>query len=386
MNEDKSVRYHRLHGRARIAAPLVTGLSLAVIYGSGVSHGLARLVVGAVGPATAPPAQALHAFLVAALLAILSLPLARYAGLSLERRYGLSRETAASWFRAYARSSGVAALGVAGFAILSYQMLPRWPHTWWLWSGVAAAVTMAAFAMVAPLVLVRFVLRARLLERPALTDRLTALARRAALPVVGVYEWALGERSSRANAALVGIGAWRRVILSDTLLAACTDDEVEVILAHELGHVRHRDILRGMVLEAGVLTAGLGLAALVLGLGWRALGLTGPGDLAGLPLLLLCAGVVTALARPGLNAVSRRNERRADEFAFTLTGRPEAFISAMRKIGAANLADPDPSPMHVLLFHTHPTLDARIAAARRHAAAGPALVSAEPGPAVVSGQ
>jgi STE24 endopeptidase len=202
------------------------------------------------------------------------------------------------------------------------------------------------------------------LDRAPLLARIDALSRRAGVPVLGVYEWSLGDKSRRANAALVGAGANRRILLSDTLLADYSDDEIEVILAHELGHHAHRDIRNGLAIEAAIIALACASAAAALALTWRVLGLEGPADVAGLPLLVMAGGLVSLLATPFLNAWSRRNEHRADRFALELTDRPDAFVSAMRRLAAQNLAEERPSAATLWLFHSHPPFDERIQAAR----------------------
>jgi STE24 endopeptidase len=185
--------------------------------------------------------------------------------------------------------------------------------------------------------------------------------------VLGVYEWSLGDKSRTANAALVGLGPTRRILLSDTLLATYTPDEIEVIIAHELAHHVHGDIWKGVILEAAQTTVAL-LAAHAALVWWGpALGIPGVAAIAGMPLLCLVAlGISIALA-PLLLAQSRRHERRADRFALDLTLKADAFVSAMRRLGSQNLADEAPSRLVEWLFHSHPPLNDRIAAARRWA-------------------
>jgi STE24 endopeptidase len=202
------------------------------------------------------------------------------------------------------------------------------------------------------------------LDREALRERLLTLSRRARVPVLGVFEWGLGEKTSRANAALVGAGRTRRILVSDTLLKDYSDDEIEVILAHELAHHVYHDIWTALALEAAVVAAALYIAHLAATHASPALGLGGPADLAALPLMILAGGAASMLLAPLSNAWSRHNERRADRFALSLTGRPEAFVSAMKRLGAQNLADERPSRVVYWFFHTHPTMDERIAGAR----------------------
>jgi STE24 endopeptidase len=160
------------------------------------------------------------------------------------------------------------------------------------------------------------------------------------------------------------------VLVSDTLLAEYSDDEIEVILAHELGHHAHRDMFTGLVVEAGLIATSLGLSAVALHVLWRPLKLAGPSDVAGLPLLVLAGGALMLCATPVLNLISRHHERRADRYALALTERPAAFVSAMRRLGTQNLAEPNPSRMALWLFHSHPPVDQRIAAARAFSSDG----------------
>jgi STE24 endopeptidase len=183
-----------------------------------------------------------------------------------------------------------------------------------------------------------------------------------------VFEWGLGAKSRRANAALVGSGGTRRILLSDTLLNEYSDDEIEVILAHELAHHVRRDIAKGILLEFLLLLVAGAAAAFAITAVWLRLGLRGPADPAGLPVLLLAAGAVMLAATPLVNAVSRYNERKADEFALASTQRRDAFVSAMRRLGAQNLSEESPSKASVWMFHTHPPIAERIAAAKESTA------------------
>jgi STE24 endopeptidase len=217
----------------------------------------------------------------------------------------------------------------------------------------------------APVLVMPMFYKFRPLERESLRARLVALSERAGVPVLGVYEWGLGEKTRRANAALVGTGRTRRIIVSDTLLGEYSEDEIEVVMAHELGHHVHRHIRAALVAESALIVAALFAAAAALNASWRGLGLAGPSDVAGLPLLLLTGGTVMLAASPLVNALSRRNERRADLYALEMTGQPAAFISAMKRLAAQNLAEEDPARTVTWLFHTHPPVSQRIEAARQ---------------------
>jgi STE24 endopeptidase len=363
VNEDKSSRYHRLKRRAGVASAVIAGVVLGCLLLTGASRALADA-----GRWLAPGAAAsvaIYVMMLAVVQEAAALPLVFYRTFFLERHYGLSSEPFGAWFRDHAKASTLGVvLAIAGAEVV-YWLLRHSPSWWWLLSAGTFIVAMALMAKIAPVVLLPMFYKVRPLERESLRARLVALSTRAGVPVLGVYEWGLGEKTRRANAALVGTGRTRRMILSDTLLEAYSEDEIEVVMAHELGHHVHRDILVALVAESAlVLMAFLG-AAIALHAAWAALGLSSPSDVAGLPLLLLAGGAVSVAAAPLVNGLSRRNERRADRYALTLTRQPAAFISAMKRLAAQNLAEEDPSPAVMWLFHTHPPISQRIEAARR---------------------
>jgi STE24 endopeptidase len=365
LNEDRSTRYHRLQRRTAwlwLAMQLGAGLVL-------LQSDLSLLLRDAAIKVTAAPAQAIPTVVVyTALLYMLadsvSLPLRFYRTFILERRYGLSAMPIRNWVRDHLKAFAIGFAFALAAAAIVYGCMAAWPRWWWATSSLAFIAAMLVLARIAPIVLMPLFYRFKPLDREALRARLEALSARAGIPVLGVYEWALGEKTTRANAALVGTGRSRRILLSDTLLADYNDDEIEVILAHELGHHAHRDIRNGLLLEAGMVLISAGAAAAALQASWQGLGLQNPADVAGLPLLWLVAGLVSLIARPALNALSRRNEHRADRFALEMTERPDAFVSAMRRLATQNLAEARPSATTLWLFHTHPPFEQRIQAAK----------------------
>ena len=367
MNEDKATRYHRLKRRCAVLSIGFTGLVLVGLMGTGASATLRDL---AYWPAAtdrhglSPAAVAVYAILLTLIQSTAALPFALYRHFLLERRFGLSSEPLGAWVRDHVKALVLGlVLGVAGAEIV-YLSMAWWPAWWWLASAAAFMAGIGIIARVAPVVLLPLFYRFTPLDRESLRTRLVALSTRAGIPVLGVYEWGLGEKTRRANAALVGTGATRRILVSDTLLAEYSDDEIEIILAHELAHQVHHDIPKALLVECGLLLVGAFSGAVLLNAVWPVAGLTGPDDIAGLPLLLLSAGATSVAATPFTYALSRRAERRADHYALTLTRQPGAFVSAMRRLAAQNLAEERPSRRSLWLFHTHPPIEQRIMAAR----------------------
>lgn len=369
MNEDKSARYHRLKRWLSLGALAWTAALLVTLLATGASVWL-RDHLSALGGGFRVTV-ALVILAIAALHEPVSLALAYYGGYIVEHRYGLSRQSVAQWLGDYLKGAGIGLLLATGLGVLLYATIAAWPDWWWLIAGAGFSLVLVLLVNLAPVVLLPLFFRIRPLDRPALVECLERLASRAGARIVGVYRWELGSKTTKANAALAGIGATRRILIADTMLAEYSDDEIEVVLAHELAHHVYKDIWSGILLETALTLAGFHLAHRVLVWAGPRLGLVGPADPAGLPLLLLAAGVVSVVLLPAALAVSRRHERRADRFALDLTSKPQAFISAMKRLGAQNLAEDEPSRVVQWLFYSHPPLPQRVAAASAWAQAHP---------------
>ena len=366
-NEDKATRYHRLQRRASVLATVLTIFVLAVLLISGGSVAIRHTVSSWLGPSLVLTVIGYVAAL-ALLLEVLQLPLAFYRGVTLERRYELSTQTTARWWIDHVKAGAISLVFATGAALLVLALI-RWdPDRWWIFAASAFTVVLVLLAQLAPVVLLPLFYTITPLTRDALRERLVALADRAGTRIAGVFEWRLSDRTKKANAALAGIGRTRRILLSDTLLAEHSDDEIEVILAHELAHHVYRDIWSAIVVETVLIALGCYMADLALGTFAAGLGLEGKGDVAALPLLVLAAGAVSLALMPVSNALSRAHERRADRYALTMTRNAPAFITAMKRLSAQNLAEEEPSRLVQILFHTHPPISARIAAAREYRA------------------
>src|SRR5437867_1641484 len=190
------------------------------------------------------------------------------------------------------------------------------------------------------------------------------LPRRFGVPAVGVWVADQSRKSRMANAPLVGLGRTRRIVLFDTLTARFTPEEIESVLAHELGHHLHGDARRGLAVQGALMLASFWLADALLRAGAPALGLAGPADPAGMPWLALVLLALSLVALPLGNGVSRRIERQADDFALAATGNPGAFIAAMERLAELNLAERRPSRWKEFVLYSHPALERRIARAR----------------------
>lgn len=371
MNEDKSTRYHRLRRRTDLMGTAAAGLVLVALVASGAASQMREMAaaVSSFIPGGFDDAMtvALYAVMLFILLQLVELPFAFYQGFLLEHRYGLSTQTGRHWVSDQGKGVllGIA-LAIVGASVV-FLTLREWPDWWWLLSAATFAVAMVGLARIAPVVLLPIFYRFKPLDRPALVERLLGLARKARTDVVGVFEWVLSGHTRKANAALAGMGKTRRILLSDTLLADYSEDEIEVILAHELAHHLHRDLWRGIGVQTVVLASGFFAANLVLRALADPLELRGISDPAALPVLLLVGGAWSFAVLPLVNAQSRSQERAADRYALATTRNVDAFVTAMKRLSQQNLAEEYPSPVVRWLFYSHPPIHERIEAARAFA-------------------
>lgn len=295
---------------------------------------------------------------------LLSFPLSILGEYHLEKRYGLLKQSFAGWLGDAAKGLVLSAGIMLPLLAALYGALALAPGTWWLWALAGYALVSVVAIVVVPVWLMPLFHKFTPLEDEDLKARLAALAERANMPVAGMFRWGLGEKSTAANAALAGLGATRRIIISDTMLDAYSPDEIEAVLAHEMGHQAHGDIGRLWTVNVAVVGAALFLASLVLTRFSEAWGLAGLADFANLPLLLLVLTGVTLVAMPLLNGYSRRREHAADGFALTHAERPEALATALTKLAEQNLADPEPPAWVEWLLYSHPALGRRVARVR----------------------
>jgi Zn-dependent protease with chaperone function len=354
-------RYHRLRLRLSMSRLALTATFLVAVLTSGAARALADVAAGAVG---SPAAQvAIVAIALGVAHAVLSFPLAWVGGFLLPRRFGLLHQPFAGWLGDRAKAAALGgAVGLAGVEAL-YALL-RTTSLWWLGvAGLAFAFSVLVTAVFPVWVLPLFY-RLTPLGDDALRSRLLALAGRAGVPAVGVWVADHSRKSRTANAAVVGLGRTRRILLYDTLTAAFRPEEIEAVLAHELGHHVHGDVRRGLLMQAALSLVMFWLADHALRAGVGLWGLSGPADPAGIAwvaLVLLGLGLVTA---PLANGFSRFVEGQADDFALTLTRDPGGFIGAMERLASLNLAERRPHRLKELMLYSHPALDRRIARAR----------------------
>jgi len=307
---------------------------------------------------------------------VLTAPLTIARSYWLPRRYGLLHQRLAAW--AFDRLKAAALGGLVGLIVIEviYAVMARTP-AWWIFAAAFVATVSLLGAVVFPVWIVPLFYTLTPLRDAALAERLEKLARRAGVPVLGVWLVDQSRKSRTLNAAVAGFGRTRRIILFDTLLERLGPDEVESVLAHELGHHAHHDMWRMVVIQTALGFATFWVADQLLRATAGPIGLRNLADPAGVPWFALVIGALGLVGIPLVNWHSRAVERRADDFALSVTGDAGAFISAMERLAEQNLAERHPPRWKETLLSSHPSVDRRIGRARRRVASAPRASESE---------
>ncbi len=309
----------------------------------------------------------LFAIIFGGILFLINLPLSYYQGYTLPHRYELSTQNLRGWVADQLK--GMAVGGVVGVIVLEiiYAVLRATPGLWWLWAALILLVFNVLMANLAPVLLMPLFNKYVPLgeEHADLAARLMKLAEQSGTYVRGVFKFDMSRRTRQANAGLTGLGNTRRIVIGDTLLNEFSVDEIETIMAHELGHQVNKDIPLGIAFGSLTTLIGFFLASVVLDWGMQAFGFSGPADIAAFPLFLIVLGLYGLVTMPLENGLSRWRERRADEYALYLTHNGTAFASALRRLANQNLAEAEPEAWVEWLLYSHPALGKRIAMAEK---------------------
>jgi STE24 endopeptidase len=357
--------------RAKKYARITRLLSVAELFEAGIVlslltfGGLSKEITASFN--THPVASAVLYFIILiGIYGIVSAPLSYYRGFILARRYGLSKQGFTGWLSDYIKAGIlVSSLGTAIVA-LAYWFMAVQPQVWWLLIWGLLLVISFILSFLAPVVIVPIFFRMKPLGDAGLRERLERLATRAGVTVGGIYTIEFSSKSNTANAALMGTGKTRRIALSDTLLDRYSPEEIEVIMAHELGHHKNRDFMRLFLWQAALLFISIWLTYNIARAMVVPLGFSGIDDIAAMPLIALVIVALNLLLMPFSNTYIRNRERAADDFALHLVAQPQAFITMMAKLTDQNLAEAEPGSWVERLLYDHPSPRRRIEHARSY--------------------
>ncbi len=367
--QKKAREYARTRRRLSLVGPGIGAAGTLVLLLSGLGNWLRDLLrlpawLGWQPGASWYPLQILIYFLIVYLAyEIITAPLGYYA-YTLSRRYGISTMNRSAWLRDLLKGLALGIVLEAAIIELMYALLAFQPNSWWLWVALVLIFFSVVMANLAPVLILPLFYKFSPLPEGELTERLLALVKRANTHVRGVFTMHLSDKTTAANAAVMGLGNTRRIVVGDTMLDRYTLDEIEVVLAHELGHHIHRDMWK-LLLSQSILMLG-GLYLVNLAFHWAVETqhyYQGFADPATLPFLFALLGIFGLVVMPIGNGLSRAIEYQADEYALQATRKVEAFKSAMTRLANQNLAEVEPAPIVEFLFHSHPSIQKRL----RHA-------------------
>ncbi len=297
---------------------------------------------------------------------LVSFPLSYYSGYRLEHQYQLSHQTFGRWFSRYLLQNGLV-IGLSALMTLGlFALIWLTGPWWWLLAAGAVFVVSAILGQLVPVLILPLFYKIEPLSDSDLIARFRTLAEGTGLRLEGVYRMKLSSETRKANAMLAGLGRTRRVLLGDTLLDEFKPAELEVVLAHEIGHHVFHHINKLMLLGLVQSLASFYLCDRILEFWTRSPG--APFDyaatpVAALPLLLFLITFFSLILGPLHNGISRHFERSCDNYALRMTGDRDAYVSAFSKLARINKTDPNPPRLEVWLFHDHPSISDRLAMA-----------------------
>ena len=351
------VRKYARRRYALVAAHLALGIAFLVAMLAGGSAKVAAVARDIAGP----DSFLLTVFAGFSLVyLVVSLPLSFYSEYMLEHQFGLSNQTTARWAKRRAKKWLYSFIVAAPLVLIFYAMLRRWPAAWWIPAAIVWLFVSYVLTKFAPRILIPIFYKLEPVDDETLVARLSELAAKAGIRLAAVCRIDLSRETKKANAAVVGMGSTRRVVLGDTLLAGFTHDEIAAVFAHELGHIVHKDVIKGFALAGALTAGGLFVASQVMARASTVLGIGHVYDPETLPILVAVLAGLQLLVTPFGKWHSRRRERESDRYAILATGAREAFISAMRKLGAMNLADVRPNKLAEIFLFSHPPISKRI--------------------------
>jgi Zn-dependent protease with chaperone function len=361
LRQEKAREYARIKRRLFFVDLALGAVFLLALLFSGLSSGLRNFLEF---PQSAR--IALYFLIVVASYAVISVPLDVYRGFILPHRYSLSRQSLKSWLADEAKGVILGLTLGTALVVVIYLFLEKFPQTWWLLAFAFMVLITVVLSNLAPVLILPLFFKTEPLADKELRERLLSLAEGSHIKINNVFQIRLSSKTTAGNAMLMGWGNTRRIVIGDTMLQRYPPEEIEVVMAHELGHHRHGDIVRLMVARSSLMLLGFYLINLTLDWAVPRLDMSGISDVAALPLLALVGAAFALVLMPLSNAYSRHLEESADRYSLAATENPEAFAAMLTKLTDQNLAESEPSRWSELLFYDHPSYSKRMELAKRY--------------------
>ncbi len=297
---------------------------------------------------------------------VIHFPTGYFLGHYWEHRFGLSNQKFSLWLKDDLIKATLGLFIAVIFVEVIYMFLARYQQNWWIGVGLFWLVVSFVLARLTPNVIIPLFYKYDDLDDVVLKEKILNLFKRCQVSLKNVYAINFSSKTKKANAFFCGLGNNRRVVLGDTLLSNFTHEEIEVVVAHELGHLKNRDIVRFLFVRTVVTFLGLYLVSRFLLFSMSHFSIERIDDISFLPMILVVLISFSFVTAPFLNAYSRRREVQADQFSLDVTKSPKDFISLMEKLGQMNLAEFQPFFIIEWMFYDHPPLEKRIQFAKNY--------------------
>jgi STE24 endopeptidase len=297
---------------------------------------------------------------------IINFPLNFYSDYILEHKYNLSNQTIFIYFKE--KMKGLAVGLVLGIPLLLafYYILRNFGNNWWLVLGIFIFFFSVIIGRIAPVLIMPLFYKFKPIENESLKRRISDLCEKANVKIKGIFVFDMSKNTKKANAAFTGLGKSKRIILGDTLIEKFSEEEIEVVFAHEIGHYKKKHIYKLMTFSTIMTFAGLYITSVLYSNSLAYFKFNSIYEIAALPLMALLLSLYGLITTPISNFLSRKYEWQADTFALDTSLNREAFISSMEKLAEHNLADKTPNKIIEFLFHSHPSLSKRIEFAKSY--------------------
>ena len=306
-------------------------------------------------------------FVIGIVGSVLSFPVSYYSGFYLEHKYNLSNQTFLKWI--WENFKGLLVSLVIGVPILLifYFVLNYFGINWWLPFAIIMFLISVVLSQIFPILIFPIFYKVTPIQDELLKNRITILGEKAGLKVENVYKFNMSKNTKKANAAFTGLGKTKRIILGDTLLENYTTEEIETVIAHELGHFKKKHIIKNIIIGTTSSFLTLFLIALLYhnSLSW--FGFKSIAQISAIPLLALWSMLIGIIQTPLGNLLSRKFEYEADEYAVIETRNPNAFKKTLEKLTDQNLGDKEPHPFVEWFFYSHPSIKNRTSAIEKFA-------------------
>ena len=301
-----------------------------------------------------------YLFIISIAYYLLNFPLNFYQSYTLEHKFSLSNQKIKDWFKDQVKAGVLSYIIALILIAMFYSTLRYFGQTWWLVLSGFWIFFSLVLAKLTPTLIIPLFFKYKKLSDETLRQKILNLAQRMEVKILDCFEIDFSKKTLKANAAFVGWGKTRRVILADTLKDKYSYDEIEVILAHEFAHYKLKHLIKLVLINSAVTILCFYIIFKTNGEVLNVFGLASLSDVAALPVVFSYFLLFGFLMQPLENFISRRFETNADKHALKITGSKEAFISTMDKLASQNLADRNPHPVIKFFFFDHPPIDERI--------------------------